>query len=180
MKLTKAQKIEKSKTLSERLKAAQHLFFTEYQGLKFHDLQALRTRLKPAGARFAIIKNSLVRHALGGAGVSVSEAAILKGPVGMAVVEGEDPVVAAKTLATFGKEFPKLKIKAAFVEKRWMKGAECAALAALGSKSEVVGRLASALYCSVSQAASVLQAPIRDFVLVLKALEEKKKGSAAA
>ncbi|MFA6318132.1 MAG: 50S ribosomal protein L10 [Elusimicrobiota bacterium] len=180
MKLTRTQKIEKGKALTDRLKAAQHLFFTEYQGLRFHDLQTLRTRLKAASTRYAVIKNSLVRHALGGAGVSVAEAALLKGPVGMAVVEGDDPIVAAKTLATFSKEFPKLKIKAGFVEKRWMKAPECAALAALGSKNEVVGRLASALYCSVSQAASVLQAPIRDFVLVLKALEDKKKGAAAA
>ncbi|MBI5881734.1 MAG: 50S ribosomal protein L10 [Elusimicrobia bacterium] len=180
MKLTRTQKIEKGKSLSERLKAAQHLFFTEYQGLKFHDLQALRTRLKAAGARYAVVKNSIVRHALSNAGVAAAEAGMLKGPVGMAVVEGEDPVVAAKTLATFGKEFPKLKIKAGFVERKWMKAPECVALAALGSKNEVLGRLASALYGSVAQAASVLQAPIRDFVLVLKALEDKKKGAAAA
>ena len=175
MKLTKTQKTEKGKALAERLKAAQHLFFTEYQGLKFQDLQTLRSRLKTAGARYAVVKNSLVRHALGGVGVTVAEAGLLKGPVGMAVVEGDDPILAAKTLTIFGREFPKLKIKAGFVERRWMKALECVALASLGSKHEVLGRLASALYGSVAQAAGVLQAPIRDFVLVLKALEDKRK-----
>lgn len=180
MKLTKAQKVEKGAALSERLKAAHHLFFTEYQGLRFQELQALRERLRAARARFAVVKNSIVRHALGGAGVDGVQAGLLKGPVGLTVVEGDDPIMAAKTLTAFAKDFPKLKIKAGLVERKWMKPEECRTLASLGSKNEVMGRLASALYGSVAQAANVLQAPIRDFVLVLKALEDKKKGAAAA
>lgn len=180
MKLTKAQKTEKGKALAERLKAAQHLFFAEYQGLRFKDLQALREKLRPSRARFAVVKNSLVRHALEGAGITGVAAGLFKGPVGMAVVEGEDPISAARVLAAFGKEFPKLKIKAGLVERCWMTVEDCRRLSALGSKNEVLGRLASALYGAVAQAAGVLQAPIRDFVLVLKALEDKKKGAAAA
>lgn len=175
MKLTRAQKVEKSKTLSERVKTAQHLFFTEYQGLRFQDLQALRDRLRGVRCRYAVMKNSLVRHALGTAGIEGGQAGILKGPVGMAVVEGDDPIVAAKTLAAFGKEFPKLKIKAGFVDRQWISQEDCKTLSSLGSKGEVIAGLAGALYGVGSQLASVLQAPFQDLALLLKAVEEKQE-----
>ena len=38
MKLTKNEKVEKSKALAEALKKAPHLFFTEFQGMKFGEL----------------------------------------------------------------------------------------------------------------------------------------------
>ena len=53
-------------------------------------------------------------------------------------------------------------------------------LSALGTKPEVLTQLAGVLYASVARSAQVLAAPIRDMVLVLKALEDKKKSEAAA
>ena len=47
MKLTKQQKIESSKVLAEKLKVAPHLFFTEFQGMKFVELDELRMQLQP-------------------------------------------------------------------------------------------------------------------------------------
>lgn len=180
MKLTKNEKIEKSKTLAEGLKKAPHLFFTEFQGVKFVELYELRLKLRPLRCKFSVIKNSMIRHALKGAGIDGVDPKLLKGPVGLVVSEGEDPVAAAKVLAAFSKEFPKLKIKAGFVGKQWMTQSDCVKLSTLGTKPEILAKLVGTLYGAVSQSAGVLQAPIRDFVLVLKALEEKKKGTAAA
>jgi len=183
MKLTKNEKIEKSKQLAETLKKAPHLFFTEYQGLKFVELDELRAKLRPLHCRYAVIKNSLVRYALKNAGVEGVDPKLFKGPVGMVVSDSEDPVAAAKVLAAFSKQFPLLKIKAGFVGAKWLTPSDCQKLSTLGSKPELLAKLAGTLYSAVSQSAGVLQAPIRDFVYVLAALEEKKKkeqGAAAA
>ena len=175
MKLTKQQKIETSKALAEKLKAAPHLFFTEYQGMKFVELDELRAQLRPLKCRYAVVKNSLVRYALKGAGVDGIDPKLLKGPVGMIVADTDDPVSPAKVLAQLGKKFPQLKIRASLVSKEWMTPAQTEALSKIGSKPELLGKLVGALYSAVSQSAGVLQAPIRDMVLVLKALEDKKK-----
>ncbi|MBI5629338.1 MAG: 50S ribosomal protein L10 [Elusimicrobia bacterium] len=180
MKLTKNDKIEGAKALAENLKKAPHLFFAEYQGLKFVELDELRGKLRPLRCRFAVVKNSLVRYALKSAGIDGADAKLFTGPVGMVVSESEDPVAAAKVLAAFSKQFPFLKIKAGLVSQKWMTPGECQTLSTLGSKPELLAKLAGTLYSAVSQSAGVLQAPIRDFVLVLKALEDKKKGVAAA
>lgn len=175
MKLTKAEKIESAKALAESLKKAPHLFFTEFQGLKFQELDDLRAKLRPLHCRYAVVKNSLVRYALKNAGVDGVDPKLLKGPIGMVVSESEDPVAAAKVLAAFAKQFPLLKIKAGFVGAQWMTPADCQKLSTMGSKPELLAKLAGTLYSAVSQSAGVLQAPLRELVGVLSALEEKKK-----
>lgn len=183
MKLSKNEKIEKAKALAETLKQAPHLFFTQYQGLKFVELDELRAKLRPLRCRYAVVKNNLVKYALKNAGVDGVDPKLLEGPIGMVVSDNDDPVAAAKVLAAFAKQFPLLKIKAGFVSQKWMTPSECQQLSTLGSKPELLARLVGTLYSAVSQSAGVLQAPIRDMVLVLKALEEKKSkesGAAAA
>jgi large subunit ribosomal protein L10 len=124
MKLTKQQKIDASKVLAETLKAAPHLFFTEYQGMKFVELDELRTQLRPLKCRYAVVKNSLVRYALKNAGVDGIDPKMLKGPVGMIVAENDDPVAPAKVIATLGKKFPQLKVRAGYVSQKWMTPAD--------------------------------------------------------
>src|SRR6266550_8640581 len=125
MKLTKQQKIESSKVLAEKLKAAPHLFFTEFQGMKFVELDELRMQLKPLKCRYAVVKNSLIKYALKNAGVDGVDPKLLKGPVGMVVADTDDPVAPAKVLAALGKQYPFLKVKAGFVGAKWMTPADC-------------------------------------------------------
>ena len=175
MKLTKNDKIEKAKKMAEGLGKAPHLFFTEFQGLKFVELDELRARLRPLHCRYAVVKNSVVRFALKNAGADGADPKLLKGPVGMVISENDDPVSPAKVLAAFSKQFPKLKVKAGFVGRKWISPSECRTLSTVGSRPELLAQLAGALYSAVGQSAGVLAAPLREFVGVLAALEEEKK-----
>lgn len=182
MKLTKQQKIESSKVLAEKLKAAPHLFFTEFQGMKFVELDELRMQLKPLKCRHAVVKSSLVRFALKNAGIDGIDPKMLKGPVGLIISDNDDPVAPAKVLATLGKKFPKLKVRSGFISKKWMTPAECETLSKLPSRQELLGKAVNLVYTMVSQSVAIAQAPTRDAVLVVKALEDKlkKQGAAAA
>jgi len=180
MKLTKQQKIESSKVLAEKLKAAPHLFFTEFQGMKFVELDELRTQLRPLKCRYAVVKNSLIKYALKNAGVDGIDPKMLKGPVGLIVADNDDPVAPAKVLATLGKKFPQLKVRAGYVSAKWMTPADCDKLSKLPSKQELMGKVVGLVYTLVSQSVGIVQAPTRDAVLVVKALENKLKESGAA
>lgn len=179
MKLTKPQKMEKSKALAEALKKAPHLFFTEFQGMKFGEIDDLRMKLKPLRCKYSVVKNSLIKYALKNAGIDGVDPKMLKGPVGLLVADNDDPVSPAKILATLSKQYPQLKLRAGFVNAKWMTPSECLKLSTIGTKPELLGKLVGTLYATVAQTAGVLQAPIRDMVLVLKALEEKKKSEGA-
>ena len=180
MKLTKQQKIETSKALAEKLKAAPHLFFTEYQGMKFVELDELRAQLKPLKCRHAVIKSSLVKYALKNAGIDGVDPKMLKGPVGLIVADNDDPVAPAKVLAALAKKFPQLKVRAGYVSAKWMTPADCDKLSKLPSKQELMGKVVGLVYALVSQPVAIVQAPTRDAVLVVKALENKLKESGAA
>jgi large subunit ribosomal protein L10 len=101
----------------------------------------------------------------------------------MIVAENDDPVAPAKVIATLGKKFPQLKVRAGYVSQKWMTPADCANLSKLPSRQELLGKIVGLLYTMVSQPVAIAQAPVRDMVLVVKALENKKameSGAAAA
>lgn len=180
MKLTKEQKKTVSKELGKTLKASSSVFFTNYQGLKFVEIDELRKQLRPMKAKYRIVRNTTLEHAMKEAGIVGGAAGLLKGPCAILLAVGDDPVAPAKALLKFAKVAEAMKLRGGYIGGQWMTPEQCAALAALGSKPELLGKLANALYSSVAQGAWVLAAPIRDFVMVLKALEAKKSAGAAA
>lgn len=180
MKLTKEQKKEVSKQLGETLKGAGNVFFTNYQGLKFVEIDELRKQLRPMKAKYRIVRNTTLGHALKEAGIDLKDPSLLKGPAAILIAPGDDPVAPAKALVKFAKEAEAMKLRGGYIGGIWMTPEECKALASLGSKPELLGKLANALYSAVAQGACVLAAPIRDLVLVLKAVEEKQKSAGAA
>jgi large subunit ribosomal protein L10 len=181
MKLSKTQKKDKSTKLAEELKSASGIFFASYQGLKFVDLASLREKLAPTKTRFRVERNTIVSHAVTGAGISqVPEAATLKGPTAIAILNDGDLVEAARVLAAFEKDFPALKLKACYSSNAWYNAGECKKLATLGTRTELLAKLLGNLYGCVSQAAAVTQAPIRDLAYALQALHDKKAAEAPA
>ena len=52
-------------------------------------------KLRPLRCKFSVAKNSQIRYALKNAGIDGIDPKLLKGPVGLVVAEGEDPVAAA-------------------------------------------------------------------------------------
>ncbi|MDR0953583.1 MAG: 50S ribosomal protein L10 [Elusimicrobiota bacterium] len=176
MNLTKEQKIERSQSLAKEIKQSAGIFFTGYQGLKFQDIASLRQQLAGAQCKFRVERNSILEHALKEAGVEGIDAALLKGPTAIAILkEDGDIALSAKSLADFGKANEAFKIRAGFTDGIWYSEAQVKVLATIGSKEDNLSKLAGTLYNMVAASAQVLQAPIRDFAYVIKAVEDSKK-----
>lgn len=173
MNLTKDQKKQKSQDLASEISASGVLFFTAYQGLKFVDMAELRQVLAPAGAKFRVERNAIVEHALNQAKIEGADTKLFQGPTAIAV--GGDIAAVAKALVDFQKKNAALKLRACYADGVWYDEAQVKQLATIGSKEDNLSKLAGALYSAVAQSAQVLQAPIRDFAYVIKALEDKQK-----
>lgn len=172
MNLTKEQKKQKSQELSAEITQAGTIFFTAYQGLKFVDMAALRGELAPTGAKFRVERNAILDHAIRQAKIEGADAKLFQGPTAVAV--GGDIAAVAKALVDFQKKQAALKLRACYSEGVWYDEAQIKQLATIGTKEENLSKLAGALCNAVAQSAQVLQAPIRDFAYVIKALEEKQ------
>jgi large subunit ribosomal protein L10 len=173
MNLTKEQKKQKSQDLSAEITNGGTIFFTAYQGLKFVDMADLRVKLAPTGAKFRVERNSILNHAMQQAKIEGADEKLFQGPTAVAI--GGDVAAVAKTLVDFQKAQAALKLRACYSDGVWYNEAQVKQLATIGTKEENLSKLAGALYNAVAQSAQVLQAPIRDFAYVIKALEDKQK-----
>jgi large subunit ribosomal protein L10 len=165
------QKIERVAELKEQIEGSAALLLTEYRGLTVSEITELRKALGEGGARFAVIKNTLMRRAL-----EQTDAAELgsffEGPSAVAFVR-DDPVTAAKSVTTAAKKFPTLVLKGGFVEGRVLSADEARSLADLESREVMLSKAAGLMKGEMSRAASMFQSAQARFLSLLEAFKGK-------
>ncbi|MCX7648130.1 MAG: 50S ribosomal protein L10 [Elusimicrobiales bacterium] len=178
--LTKAKKVELSKKLKDEIVSGD-IIFVAFDGLTFEKLQALRDKLKSHKSNIKVIRNSVLFYASKDGGIlsDSKKPDFLKGPTAAIFVKDSDEISSvSKALLDFAKENPTLRIKGGFLSKDIITPEIIKQISKVGSKKELLAKLAGALYSSMSNMRSVVEAPVRDLAYVLTALKEKKeKGS---
>jgi large subunit ribosomal protein L10 len=165
------QKIERVAELKEQIEGSTALLLTEYRGLTVSEITELRKSLGEGGARFAVIKNTLMRRALedtDAAGLG----SLFDGPSAVAFVL-EDPVAAAKSVTAAAKKFPALVLKGGYVEGRVLSADEARSLADLESREVMLSKIAGLMQGEMSRAASMFQAAQARFLSLLEAFKSK-------
>jgi large subunit ribosomal protein L10 len=153
--------------VAEKLKASSCTIVTDYRGLNVAQVTQLRKTLREAGIEFTVLKNTLARRATASAELTELDE-YLTGPTAIAFSTG-DIVAPAKILTEFAKKNDNLNVKAAIVEGRVVGYDQIKALADLPSREGLLSMLLS-----------VLQAPVRNFALAVKAVADKQEGGAQA
>jgi large subunit ribosomal protein L10 len=151
--------------ITAKLRDSSSAVVADYRGLNVAQVTELRKQLREAGIEFQVLKNSLVRRATEAAGLAELNS-ILTGPTAIAF-GNEDAVAPAKILNDFAKKNEALKLKGGVVEGKIVDMDQIKALAELPSRDGLLSMLLS-----------VLQAPVRNFALVVKAVGEQKEAQA--
>lgn len=159
------QKAAEVSEVSEKLKASSCSIVTDYRGLNVAQVTELRKQLREAGVEFQVLKNTLVRRATANTELTELDA-FLTGPTAIAFSK-DDIIAPAKILTEFAKKNDKLEVKAGVVEGRVVDLNQIKALADLPSREGLLSMLLS-----------VLQAPMRNFALAVKAVADKQEGGA--
>jgi large subunit ribosomal protein L10 len=159
-----AGKQQEVEVIATKLRESNCTVVADYRGLNVAQVTLLRKQLREAGVEFQVLKNSLVSRAAASAELNELDS-VLTGPT--AVAFGKDVVAPAKILSDFAKKNDALKVKGGIVEGRFVDAAQVKALADLPSREGLLSMLLS-----------VLQAPVRNFALAVKAVSEKNEASA--
>ena len=158
MKFTKNDKKELATKLGKEF-SSKDAFFATFKGMKFKDANGLRESLRPTKAKFKVMRNTVVSHALQNAALKPADATVAKGPTAVVTLEDANEITrVAKELVAFSKANPGVIWKGGFYSKNWLTPADMERLSKIGSRPELLGQLAGTLYSSIAQIRYVLDA----------------------
>lgn len=167
--LTKQQKTEIIKDLTDKIKRQKGLVFTDFRGLKVGEIQDLRKQLKAAGIEYKVTKKTLIKLALEKAKKEV-DTAQFEGSVAL-TLGYEDPIMPAKIISKFAREHKNLKILGGMIEDKFLTIEEVRELALIPSKDELLIKLIASLKSPISGFVNVLGGSIRNLIGILGAIK---------
>jgi len=148
--------------IADHLKDSQTTIVVDYRGLDVEEVTELRKNLREAGVDYKVYKNTLARRAIQDTDLADLEETLV-GPTAIAFSK-EDVVAPAKILHNFAKDHEALEIKGGAIEGEIATLDQIKELATLPDYDGLLSMLLS-----------VLQAPMRDFAYVTKAVAEQKE-----
>ena len=145
---------------------AASVVIVDYRGLTVDQVTELRKQLREAGVEMKVIKNSILSRAAEAANLPGLDD-VFKGPTAVAF-SNEDVIAPAKIINDFAEKAEALEIKGGIIKGKVSSKEEIEALAKLPNREGLLSMLLS-----------VLQAPVRNTALIIKAVAEQKEEEVA-
>jgi large subunit ribosomal protein L10 len=166
--------------LAAELGKIQGAIITDYRGMSVEEITRLRRRLRTVGARYQIVKNTLLKIAMTEQHLP-DISGMLEGPSAVLFAEG-DPVEAAKILATFIKELRKELpgVKGGLLGDTILNPADVANLATLPSRDQILGNLVGTIQAPVANVVAIMSAVMQNLVGTVEAYHDKMSGGSDA
>lgn len=146
--------------IAEQVAGAQSVVVVDYRGLTVAQDTELRRELRKAGVAYKVYKNTLMKRAFEGTEFAALDP-VLEGPSAIAISK-EDATAPARVLAKMAKKADKLEIKAGVVEGDFYDAKGMAAISAIPSREELLGKLLGSI-----------QSPIANFARVINQIAEQ-------
>jgi large subunit ribosomal protein L10 len=140
--------------IAENIKDAESVILVHYSGITVEADTQLRKELREAGLTYKVYKNTMMNRAFQG---TVCEPLLphLEGPNAI-VISKEDATAPARIIAKYAKAAPTVKMLAGIVEGNYYDEAGVAALAAVPSREELLGKLLGSIQSPITNLARVL------------------------
>lgn len=161
--------------LRSLLSDSKTFFLVDYQGLSADQIGRLRARVREAGGRMLVAKNSLVGVVLKEQGAA-DLGSKLTGPTALILV-GNDPVAPAKAITDFAKDHPNdlPKAKGGLLEGAVIEADAVSRVASLPPREQLLSELLGVLQSPLAQLVGTLEAAPRNLVSVITNYSDKLK-----
>lgn len=171
------EKAGKVAELKDLLTSSKGVVLVDYCGLTVAEDTELRSKMREAGVKYMVAKNTFIRIAAQEAGIKGLDAYLEHNTA--VAFSAEDPVAPAKILNDFSKDHKALEIKAGILDGKVIGLDEVKAVAELPSREELLAKLVGSMQAPISGLVNVLQGTIRNFVYTLEAVRQKKEQESA-
>ena len=174
MSLNREEKAVVIEEVSAELAKAQSVIIAEYRGLDVAAVTVLRKQARESGVYLRVLKNTLVRRAVAGTPFEVLSSK-MSGPLMYAI--SEDPVSAAKVLASFAKTNDKLVIAGGALPDNALDTEGVKALATMPTRDELLAKLMGTMQAPITQFVRTLNEVPTKFVRGLAAVRDQKEAA---
>ena len=174
---SRPEKAGKVAELKDLLTSSKGVVLVDYCGLTVAEDTELRSKMREAGVKYMVAKNTFIRIAAQEAGIEGLDAYLEHNTA--VAFSAEDPVAPAKILNDFSKDHKALEIKAGILDGKVIGLDEVKAVAELPSREELLAKLVGSMQAPISGLVNVLQGTIRNFVYTLEAVRQKKEQESA-
>lgn len=171
--MTKAQKAQEIKDLTEDLSSVKNLYLTDIEGLDAVQTTALRRACYKANIKLSVVKNTLLAKAMEASETDFGELqGVLKGNTSLMFSEaGSAP---AKLIKNFRKKSDKPILKGAFIEEAiYIGDDQIDLLESIKSKEELIGDVITILQSPAKNVISALQSGGTNLSGIIKTLSER-------
>jgi large subunit ribosomal protein L10 len=169
--MDRAQKSEQVAELKQVFNESGAVVITRNLGLTVAQSTDLRNRMRDAGARFRVAKNTLALIAVEGTTYGpISD--MLTGPTALAT--SSDPIAAAKVAVDFAKTTDRFEIVGGAMGDTLLDVSGVKALAELPSLDELRARIVGLIQAPATKVAQVIQAPAAQLARVFGAYAAKE------
>ena len=153
------------------------LIFTDYRGLDVPALQSLRSSLRDTGGEFHVVKNTLLRQAVGN-DVDQFPQEFHNGPTATLFIFKEE-AACAKVLVKFAKDHKGFEIKGGVIEGRPMTAEQITELSKLPSRDELLSMIVGLVQAPIANVVGALNEIIVGPIRCIDAIIEKNGGAPA-
>lgn len=168
--MKKKEKVLFVDNLTAELKSARGLVLVNFTGLSVASQQELKRRLKEAGAKMLVVKNTLLKRA--GEAAKINEQiltdSILTGQTALIIAEA-DPVAPIQILGKFAKEFSVPTMKVGIIDKDFYDSLSLSQISSLPSRDALLGQLLGSLISANYGLVGTLQGNLQKLIYVLSA-----------
>jgi large subunit ribosomal protein L10 len=171
--MNREQKAAAIAEIAGQLKESEAVFAVDYRGISVPQAAELRVRLRDADATFRVVKNTLTERAADEAGADTLKA-LLEGPTALTFVHG-DAALAAKALATFGRETDTLAFKGGLLGAESVDAEQILAISRLPARDVLYGQLVGLAASPITGLVRGLNALIAGLAIQLSQINEKKQ-----
>lgn len=164
-------KIDKVQQIAAELKSAKSVALIQYQGLNAADTATMRAKIKSAGGRLEVLKNSLIIRALEQIGIKLPTD--LTGPTAITFCD-TDEIAPLKEINTINQDKEKTNFKYGLYNNQLLLEEDLKKFISLPSKTVLLSQLLNLLTNPLYRLTHALRYNQTRLVLALKAIADKK------
>lgn len=175
--MNRQEKEAKVADLTEKVRSSIAVLVADYRGLTVDQARELRSELRQVGARYEVVKNTLMKRAAAAAEAD-ELMEFLDGPSAIAFCD-EEVAPPAQVLMRLAKEFKPLEVKGGLLEGQAIDAEKLKFLASLPPREVLLAQLLGGMQAPIRGLATVCAGPIRGLVTALTRIQEQKEAEAA-